>query len=463
MTTKLDIKKTLLLASLIFGMFFGAGNLIFPVHLGQLAGLNWGPATIGFLLSATVIPLMALISLSQTRATGIYDLAKPLGRGFAIFFLIAVHVSLGPMIATPRTATVAYSLSFANWIPSSWQSIAQLIFSAIFFGIVYFLGSREQNLTKYIGQYLNPIFVILLVLIFLLAIFNPMGTLKHTAEAAYQTKAFSSAFIEGYNTLDANAALAFGITIVRAIEAMGFSGRRQIAQITAKTGFIAIAGIAIVYIGLILLGATSLSHFKLSENGTTALMQITNHYLGSFGGAFLAVMGTIAVLTTAIGLTASFAQDFHRIFPKISYKKWLILTIGLSFMAANFGLDNIIAWAVPILMFLYPIAITLILLGLLSPLFNNASVVYLSTMIFAMIPAIMDGIANSPFSGLFKGLVGYHDDMGTLHFGIYQNLLPFADMGFGWITPTILGFLIGIILYRIKLNRILKTVSDTMQ
>ncbi|MFT8599696.1 MAG: branched-chain amino acid transport system II carrier protein [Leuconostoc pseudomesenteroides] len=463
MTTKLDIKKTLLLASLIFGMFFGAGNLIFPVHLGQLAGLNWGPATIGFLLSATVIPLMALISLSQTQASGIYDLAKPLGRGFAIFFLIAVHVSLGPMIATPRTATVAYSLSFANWIPSSWQSIAQLIFSAIFFGIVYFLGSREQNLTKYIGQYLNPIFGILLVLIFLLAIFNPMGTLNHTAEAAYQTKAFSSAFIEGYNTLDAIAALAFGITIVRAIEAMGFSGRRQIAQITAKTGFIAIAGIAIVYIGLILLGATSLSHFKLSENGTTALMQITNHYLGSFGGAFLAVMGTIAVLTTAIGLTASFAQDFHRIFPKISYKKWLILTIGLSFMAANFGLDNIIAWAVPILMFLYPIAITLILLGLLSPLFNNASVVYLSTMIFAMIPAIMDGIANSPFSGLFKGVVGYHDDMGTLHFGIYQNLLPFADMGFGWITPTILGFLIGIILYRIKLNRILKTVSDTMQ
>ncbi|MGO3590935.1 branched-chain amino acid transport system II carrier protein [Leuconostoc falkenbergense] len=463
MTTKLDIKKTLLLASLIFGMFFGAGNLIFPVHLGQLAGLNWGPATIGFLLSATVIPLMALISLSQTRASGIYDLAKPLGRGFAIFFLIAVHVSLGPMIATPRTATVAYSLSFANWIPSSWQSIAQLTFSAIFFGIVYFWGSREQNLTKYIGQYLNPIFVILLVLIFLLAIFNPMGTLNHTAEAAYQTKAFSSAFIEGYNTLDAIAALAFGITIVRAIEAMGFSGRRQIAQITAKTGFIAIAGIAIVYIGLILLGATSLSHFKLSENGTTALMQITNHYLGSFGGAFLAVMGTIAVLTTAIGLTASFAQDFHRIFPKISYKNWLILTIGLSFMAANFGLDNIIAWAVPILMFLYPIAITLILLGLLSPLFNNASIVYLSTMIFAMIPAIMDGIANSPFSGLFKGVVGYHDDMGTLHFGIYQNLLPFADMGFGWITPTILGFLIGITLYRIKLNRILKTVSDTMQ
>lgn len=463
MTTKLDIKKTLLLASLMFGMFFGAGNLIFPVHLGQLAGLNWGPATIGFLLSATVIPLMALISLSQTRASGIYDLAKPLGRDFAIFFLIAVHVSLGPMIATPRTATVAYSLSFANWIPSSWQSIAQLIFSAIFFGIVYFLGSREQNLTKYIGQYLNPIFVILLVLIFLLAIFNPMGTLNHTAEAAYQTKAFSSEFIEGYNTLDAIAALAFGITIVRAIEAMGFSGRRQIAQITAKTGFIAIAGIAIVYIGLILLGATSLSHFKLSENGTTALMQITNHYLGSFGGAFLAVMGTIAVLTTAIGLTASFAQDFHRIFPKISYKKWLILTIGLSFMAANFGLDNIIAWAVPILMFLYPIAITLILLGLLSPLFNNASVVYLSTMIFAMIPAIMDGIANSPFSGLFKGLVGYHDDKGVLHFGFYQNLLPFADMGFGWITPTILGFLIGFTLYKIKLNHILKPVSDTMQ
>lgn len=447
MTNKLNMKKMIILASLIFGMFFGAGNLIFPIHLGQLAGEHWLPATIAFLLSATVIPLMALISLSQTQSTGIYDLARPLGHGFAVFFLIAVHISLGPMIATPRTATVAYSLSFSNWLPNNLQAIGQLIFSAIFFAFVYFLGSHEQHLTKYIGKYLNPIFIILLVIIFLLAIFNPLGILNHTAQEAYQTKAFSSAFLEGYNTLDAIAALAFGITIVRAIESMEFTGRREIAKITVKTGIIAILGIAIVYIGLILLGATSLSQFDLSENGTIALMQITSHYLGSFGGAFLAIMGTLAVLTTAMGLTASFAQDFNRIFPKISYKKWLALTITLSFIFANLGLNNIIKWGLPILLFLYPIAITLVLLGLLSPIFKNSGIVYLPTMILVLIPAIMDGISNAPFAGSFKYLIGYHDENGILHNGIYQNILPMANIGFGWVIPGIIGFVIGIVSY----------------
>lgn len=450
MTKKLNIKQTLLLSSLIFGMFFGAGNLIFPIHLGQLAGENWGPATIAFLLSATILPLMALISLSQTRSSGIYDLAKPLGKGFAIFFLISVHVSLGPMIATPRTATVAYSLSFSNWLPSNLQTVGQFIFSAIFFAIVYFLGSSDKHLTKYIGKYLNPIFIILLIIIFLLAIFNPLGDLHGTAQVAYQTDAFSAAFLEGYNTLDAIAALAFGITIVRAIEAMGFTESTDVAKITAKTGIFAILGIAIVYIGLILLGASSLSHFNLSDNGTTALMQITNHYLGSLGGAFLAVMGILAVLTTAMGLTASFAQDFNRIFPKISYKKWLLLTIVLSFISANFGLDNIISWGLPVLLFLYPISITLVLLGLLSPLFNNSKIVYFPTMMLVFIPAVLDGIANAPFANTFKYLIGYHDVKGILHNGIYQNLLPFADHGFGWIIPGIVGFIVGIFLYKIR-------------
>ncbi|GMA68987.1 hypothetical protein GCM10025879_02330 [Leuconostoc litchii] len=353
------------------------------------------------------------------------------------------------MIATPRTATVAYSLSFAQWLPNSWQLAGQITFSAIFFSVVYFLGSREQHLTKYIGKYLNPIFIILLGLIFILAIFKPMGGFDHAAQQMYQTKAFSSAFLEGYNTVDAIAALAFGITIVRAIETMGFNKRQDIARITAQTGIIAIAGIAFVYVGLIILGATSLAHFNLSENGTIALMQITNHYLGTFGGAFLAVMGTLAVLTTAIGLTASFAQDFNHIFPKISYKNWLLITIVMSFISANFGLNNIIAWGLPILLFLYPIAITLILLGLLSPLFEKSSIVYWPTMLFVLIPAIMDGIANAPFAASFKYFIGYHDTKGVLHFGAYQSIVPFASIGFGWIIPGFFGFIIGMLVYKI--------------
>ena len=101
---KASIRQSMIIASLIFGMLFGAGNLIFPVHLGQLAGSNWLIASSGFLVSGVLLPLMALLAISITRSNGIYDLALPNGRYYALIFLILVHATLGPLFATPRTA-----------------------------------------------------------------------------------------------------------------------------------------------------------------------------------------------------------------------------------------------------------------------------------------------------------------------------------------------------------------------
>lgn len=87
-----------------------------------------------------------------------------------------------------------------------------------------------------------------------------------------------------------------------------------------------------IYFGLVLLGAMSLNKMSLSENGGTALSQITNFYLGNFGASFLGVMVTLGVFTTAMGLVVSFAQDFHKLFPKVSYMTWLRLTTFVSFV-----------------------------------------------------------------------------------------------------------------------------------
>ena len=100
---KISKRYYFLIGSLIFGMFFGAGNLIFPIHLGQLAGANWGKAAIGFLLSGVLLPLLSLLAISITRSNGIYDLAKPISPKYALIFLILVHATLGPLFATPRT------------------------------------------------------------------------------------------------------------------------------------------------------------------------------------------------------------------------------------------------------------------------------------------------------------------------------------------------------------------------
>lgn len=445
MEKKLTKQQIILLVSLIFGLFFGAGNLIFPVHLGQLAGAHWLSATGGFLLSATLIPLAALIALSTTRSVGIYDLARPVGTSFAVIFLIACHMSLGPLIATPRTATVAYSLSFANWLPKAWVGNGQIIFSIIFFVLVYLASIQSKRLINLIGKYLNPIFIILLIIIFILGWLHPMGSLQQPVTSQYTHHAFSAAFLQGYNTLDAIAALTFGITIVRSIESMGYRQAGTISKIIAKTGFWAMLGTATVYIGLILMGASSLGQVSLSENGATALSQIMQFYFGSFGQAFLGVMGTLAVFTTAMGLTASFAQDFNRIFPQISYRIWLAVTTILSFLVANLGLDQIIKWAAPVLMFLYPLAIVLIILGLLNPWIKQNKLIYRTTIFFTVIPAVFDGLSNAPFANQLGGLVSYTTANGLVQTGWYQSVIPGASIGFGWLIPALLGLIVGLI------------------
>ena len=120
-------------ASLLFGLFFGAGNLIFPLHLGQLAGANWGAAAVGFLITGVLLPLLSVLAVAITRSEGVYDIGRPLGTGFAVVFMVLIHATIGPLFGTPRTATVSFTVGVAPFLPSNMQTPALLIFSALFF------------------------------------------------------------------------------------------------------------------------------------------------------------------------------------------------------------------------------------------------------------------------------------------------------------------------------------------
>lgn len=439
-----SFRKTIIIASLIFGMLFGAGNLIFPVHLGQLAGKNWLSASSGFLISSSLLPLMALIAISITRSHGIFELAKPISKKYALVFLILIHATLGPLFATPRTATVPYTIGIAPLLPNNMNKIGLLIFSAIFFGIVFFLSATEAKVTDLIGKILNPILLLLLFLIFFLAFLNPMGAAKDAPlTAAYTNNAFTNGFLEGYNTMDCLAALAFGITVITAIRNLGFKNEKEVAITTIKSGLFGILGIAIIYIGLIWLGATSLHDFKLSSNGGTALAQISHYYLGTVGDALIAALTTITCITTAMGLVVAFAQDFHKRFPKISYKTFLAINCLLSFIIANMGLDMIISWSTPVLMLLYPLAISLVILGILSPIFKNDPVVYKITTALTLIPALFDMINALPdvlrSTSIIQNILSYA-----------QRYLPMFDLGFSWVTFSLGGLFIGIIIHFAK-------------
>lgn len=438
MKQTLSIRKYLLIGSLIFGMLFGAGNLIFPVHLGQMAGAHWLAATGGFLFSGVLLPLMALLAISITRAKEIYDLARPNGHWYALLFLILVHATLGPLFATPRTATVPYTIGFASHIPANLNWVGLLIYSAIFFGLVYYFSSKETSITTIIGKVLNPLFLLMLLAIFLLAAISPMGKASTTTiTAAYQHASWTNGFLQGYNTMDALATLAFGVTVITAIRSFKLKNDRQVAIATAKGGAVGIIGIALIYIGLIYLGATSLHHFTMAENGGITLAQIAHFYLGTFGDALLATLATVGCLTTAMGLVVAFAQDFHQRFPKVSYQRFLLFNCGLSFVVANLGLNQIIIWSTPVLMFLYPLAITLIILGIASPLFNNDRLVYRLTTGLTLIPAFFDMVNNLP--AILRATAP-----AQWLINLASHFLPFFNLGFGWLTFGIAGFGLGL-------------------
>ena len=447
-TKPLSWKQYLIVASLLFGLFFGAGNLIFPIHLGQLSGANWGMATFGFLVTAVLLPLLAVLAISASHAKGVYDIGTPLGNKFALVFMVLIHLTLGPLFATPRTASISFSVGLQPVLPKSAAKPALLIFSAIFFILAFIISYEQSTILDSIGRILNPLFLLLLFSVFLLAAISPMGAAKdQSVTTAYQSASFFNGFIEGYNTMDALAGLAFGYTIVSAVRQLGKTSAKSNAKVTARAGVLATGAIGIIYIGLIWLGATTLNHFKISQEGGTVFNQIVTYYLGDLGHALLATLVTLTCLTTAVGLIAAFAQDFHRSFNKISYHGWLTIMTIVSFITANFGLDTIISWSTPMLMFLYPIAMVLIILSISGSLFDRDSIVYFCGILFTIIPAILDMIAS------FPPIVSQQS--WALQLKAFQlKFLPFADIGMDWVIPAIIGLVIGLILHFMKKEKI---------
>lgn len=431
-------KQYLVVASLLFGLFFGAGNLIFPIHLGQMAGANWLVATLGFLVTAVLLPLLSVLAISVTHAKGVYDIGLPLGSTFALVFMILIHLTIGPLFGTPRTASISFKVGIEPMLPQSMAQIGLLIFSTIFFVCAFVIAYKESNILTSIGKVLNPLFLLLLFIVFLMGFFSPMGrAAAQKVTLAYQQAPFFNGFLQGYNTMDALAGLAFGVTVVTAVRQMGKTTAKSNAKVTAKAGILATLTIGVIYVALIWLGATTLQHYRIAADGGTTFNQIVTYYLGNVGHALLASLITVTCLTTAVGLIAAFAQDFHRSFPKVSYHTWLFLMTLASFLTANFGLDTIIAWSTPMLMFLYPFAMVLILLSITANLFNKDRVVYFWTVLFTLVPAFLDMIAAFP-------PVVSQSSWALALKGVQMKFLPFAAIGMDWIIPALLGLTIGL-------------------
>lgn len=437
---KLTIKQRLLTAFTLFGMFFGAGNLIFPVHLGQLAGRNAWSAIIGFCITAVGIPILGVAAIGSTHSDGLQSLADKVGKKYSCFFTALLYLTIGPFFAIPRCATTSFTTGVAPMISANEQT-ALFIFSLLFFGFTLFFSLRPGKITVWIGKIINPVFLVFLAVLVFTALLNPTAVISSVAPAAdYEEKALFSALIEGYGTMDAIAGLAFGIVVINIIRDMGVTDDAAIAGDVLRSGIVTGALMALIYILTIIMGTQSRGVFETSENGGIALAQISEYYLGSFGKAVLAITITFACLKTAIGLVTSCSEAFLKLLPgRLSYKAWAVIFSVFSFAVSNVGLSAIINYSLPVLMFLYPLAITLILLALFGKLFNHDRKVYVCVTVFTLIAALFDFLKTLP-AELQESL----SLSGIIELG--RTVLPMFDLNLGWVVPSIAGLILGLIL-----------------
>ena len=442
---KLTFRETLAVASMLFGMFFGAGNLIFPASMGQMAGRSVFLACAGLLITGVGLPLLGVAALGISREDGLLGLSSRVGRGYGLFFTCALYLTIGPFFAIPRCATVSYSVGIQQVLPGTGQTAGLAIFSLLFFAAALILALRPGEILTWVGKVLTPLFLAFLAVLILRALTAPAGDLSSIDPAGnYAASPFSTGLLEGYNTMDALAGLAFGIVVVEVIRGLGVRDPGEIARQTVHSGLFSCLFMGLIYVLVAVMSAQSRGVLPVSADGGQALAQIADHYFGPAGAMILAVTVTVACLKTAVGLLTSCGETFVKLFPKgPSYRVWTVLFGTLSFLIANLGLEAIIAYSQPVLMFLYPLAIVLIAMTLCGRLYGHDRRVLQWTVGFTAAAAVFDLLRALPAGTLsalrLTGAVAWAD-----------RWFPLAAQGFGWLCPALLGLAVGLVLQRLK-------------
>lgn len=430
--TKTDI---LTLGLMLFALFLGAGNIIFPPYLGQLAGNQLAFAITGFLLTGVGLPLLGILAIAKAGG----DLQSIAGRVhpvFGIVFTLIVYLAIGPFFGIPRTATVAFEIGTAPFLPAAFaeSSWSLTIFTIIFFTITVLFAMNPTKLVDRIGKVLTPLLILVIGLLAIKSFLTPMGAINEPI-GNYDTEAFFESFLQGYLTMDAIAALVFGIVIIQSIQSKGITDNRTILISTAYAGFIAAIGLSAVYISLSYIGATSVDAIGLQDNGGIIIAMASRVLYGDIGGIILSAAITFACLTTSIGLVSATAQFFFKIFPKFSYIFYVLFFAAFSAIIANVGLTQLIAISLPVLLAIYPVAIVLVILSFFDRFFYRKPFVYVIALTATAVISIFDALRST-------GIVFEQVDSALRH-------LLFFEQGIGWVLPAVIGTLIGIVIARI--------------
>lgn len=417
----------------LFAMFFGAGNLIFPVMIGVNAGTNVVPAIFGFLLTGVVLPVLGMVA-AATSSDGITSIADRIAKVPGLIFTIAIFLSTGMLYAIPRVVTVSFEMSFKPLLPldaegnTTYEVLTLLLYSVIFMGLVLLIVMNPKTLLERIGAWLTPALLLLLAVL-IITVITTLVRIPALPTPEYADNPLPTGILQGYFTMDAIASLVFGVVIISSLQARGFTTKRQVFGGTALAGVIAGTILAIIYLGLAMLG-TRVPKEKVT-NGADALAFIATQVFGSAGQIIFGLIALLACLTTAAGLVGASTQFFLTLLPRIGRFPMIMVHIVVSWALANLGLSAILKIVAPINLALYPVAIMIIFISILDiPVPGKLFWTYRLGAWMAAFIAFFEALESTGLS-IFAGLKQY------------LVLLPAGSVQMAWVVPALVMAVVG--------------------
>lgn len=415
--------KDLLITSFaLFSLFFGAGNLLLPPLLGYNAGENWFWVTLGFIITAVAIPIIGIYAHAKLQGT-LYDFGKKVSPTFSFIYCILIYL-IAVAIPSPRTAAATHEIAIHPNFGTS-----PLLTSSVYFVLVLVFALNRSKILNIIGKYLTPFIVIILLLVIGIGLYSTQMITNPTT----MDTPIVSGILEGYQTFDAIAAVVVGAVIIISINLKTEASFEAKKDLIKKSGLIAGFGLFIIYAGLIAVGASYGAEIDINSSLNSDMQRanlltgISVKALGAFGYSVLSVLIALACFTTAVGIVTGTADYFKGLINNSQTVYAVTATIACVFgvVVGQYDFNTIIVYALPVLLFIYPITIVLILLNAIPNKYASKlvfRVVVLVTFVFS-IPDVIGFL--SPSEGLTN----------------IVNLIPFAKYSLGWVLPALILFL----------------------
>lgn len=421
------IKDIIIVGFALFAIFFGAGNLIFPPHIGVVAGKKWYEVMFGFLMTDPVLPILGV--LVTTRVGGrADDMGKRVGPTFSKILCAVAILIIGPFFAVPRTAATTHEIATQQLFPG----VPLVVTSVIFFAITIFLVLNPGGAIDKIGKYLTPALLIALSVIIVTCIIHPIGTIQEMPNQNF----FLKGFTEGYQTMDAVGSSLLAGIIMADLARRGYEKKEEQLKIAIGVGFVAFVLLAFVYGGLTYVGATAGEFYTPETPRVELLIGIVYHMFGNAGKITIGLVVSLACLTTSIGLTATCGNFFEEVSGgKLKYKYIVLASAITSFFLSLLGVEGLINLAVPILIAIYPVFIVLTLMTAF-----DKKIKYDWTYTGAVIGTF--AVSLIPSLNMAFGILG---DLAKK-----TEALPFNSVGFGWLVPAMICSALFTVAYMVK-------------